>query len=82
MNKSQRTAPEVKPVHMALCTRCADGIRQAYGERALEHERFWSGLCGYCGQEQTVHSVDLFPRLCRAYRQRTGGGERHRAGKA
>ena len=72
--------PTVKPAHMALCVRCAERIRTEYGERAVDHERTWIGTCGNCWQERTVHGVDLWPKVRRTYRQRIGGGERHRAG--
>lgn len=79
MNKRQVPA-EVKPQHMALCERCADRNRQTYGERQVDYERTRSGICGICGQERIVHGVDLYPKIRRAYRPQTGGGERHRAG--
>ena len=69
-----------KPRHMALCTSCADRIRETYGERQVDYDRTWSGLCGLCAMEGIVHGVDLYPKTRRPYRQQTGGGERHRAG--
>lgn len=80
MNKRQSTV-ELKPRHMALCMSCADGVRQTYGERQVDYERTRSGICGLCGHERIVHSVDLYPQIRRTYRQQTGGGERHRAGR-
>lgn len=71
---------QVKPVHMALCGRCAAGIRQSYGERAEDHPGRRVGICGFCGSESTVQSFDLWPKIRRSYRTQTGGGERSRAG--
>lgn len=70
----------VKPVHMALCRGCADGIRQTYGERAVDLPKTRAGVCGFCGREGTVQPFDLWPKQRKSYRAKTGGGERNRAG--
>ena len=70
----------VKPVHMALCRRCADGIRQTYSERADEKGGREPGVCGYCGMPAEVSRFDLWPKQRKVFRPRAGGGERSRAG--
>lgn len=70
----------MKPVHMALCKRCAERTRIEYQERQVDYERTWSGTCGLCRMEETVHGVDLYPKIRRNFRRQTGGGERRRAG--
>lgn len=78
MNKRERSAPEIKPARMSLCSRCERGIRETYWITEDDRER--EDICGYCGGLAVVRSCTLSPKVNHAFRRRSGGGERRRAG--